>query len=177
MSNSLQPEAIRVCTVCDHPNPITNVKCDNCGLPLIVPSDSSAKTAPPPKPVAQRPLGDLSGGTVTLFVQGTSQPVVIHPDRVIVLGVREHPGDTSVNVDFKTVGGPYLGVDHQHAVLRLIGDYVHLEDLGSQRGTFVNNERLEPGEQHRLRNGDQLRLGDLLVVFMYYGDSRSARLI
>ena len=60
---------------------------------------------------------------------------------------------------------------------RLSGGQVHIEDLGNTAGTYVNNQRLAVGETLRLRNGDQIRLGELLIVFMYYGDAQSARLI
>ncbi len=175
MSNhSIQPDSMRVCTVCETPNPASNLKCRNCGLPL---SAGTSGSEPRPESAPSRPLADMSGGTVSLFVQGSPQPVIIHPDEVIVLGLREHPLDTSVAVDFSATGGQHLGVAHHHAVLQLLGDFVHIEDLGSPAGTYVNNQELVTGEPFRLRNGDQIHLGDLLIVFMYYGDSRSARLI
>jgi hypothetical protein len=47
----------------------------------------------------------------------------------------------------------------QHALLRLIGDTAWLYDDDSTHGTFVNGERLSPGQGQPLHPGDRIALG------------------
>lgn len=60
-----------------------------------------------------------------------------------------------------SVEGP--SVSGVHAVLERFGASWTVRDLGSRNGTFVNGERIL-GE-HALRDGDELRLAKLRIVF------------
>jgi len=46
-----------------------------------------------------------------------------------------------------------------------------VRDEGSTNGTRLNNEKLEPGEEHPLKNGDILQVGGVEMLF----DSESSR--
>jgi hypothetical protein len=61
---------------------------------------------------------------------------------------------------------PFSGVSAQHARLFRKGAAPEwwLEDLGSSNGTWLGTRRLAPGAPHPVRPGDQLRLGDLVLV-------------
>jgi hypothetical protein len=48
-----------------------------------------------------------------------------------------------------------------HALLRVVGDTVWLHDDGSTHGTFVNGERVAPGQGRLLQDGDRITLGDV----------------
>jgi pSer/pThr/pTyr-binding forkhead associated (FHA) protein len=50
-----------------------------------------------------------------------------------------------------------------HAVLECYPSGWSVRDLGSTNGTFVNNARV--AVEHRLRNGDEIRIGDSRLVF------------
>src|SRR5258707_2693716 len=57
----------------------------------------------------------------------------------------------------------HLIIDHTqvsrlHACLEYDHEQVVLTDLNSTNGTFVNGERLRPGQQQRLRARDQIHL-------------------
>lgn len=41
-------------------------------------------------------------------------------------------------------------------------------DMGSANGTFINGQRLHPNEVRLLRNGDELRLGKLVMSVAFY---------
>jgi pSer/pThr/pTyr-binding forkhead associated (FHA) protein len=49
-------------------------------------------------------------------------------------------------------------VSRRHAAIRLIGQEIAIEDLGSTNGTFVNDERISGVRQ--LRDGDVVAFGD-----------------
>jgi hypothetical protein len=59
------------------------------------------------------------------------------------------------------IGDP--AVSRRHARVLHDASGVWVEDLGSTNGTFVNGDRLL--ERHRLRDGDELKFGDSVVLF------------
>jgi pSer/pThr/pTyr-binding forkhead associated (FHA) protein len=58
-------------------------------------------------------------------------------------------------------------VSRHHAKIRLDGQIATLEDLGSKNGTYVRGERLTA--PYPLIDGDQIRLGSVLVTFRIPG--------
>ena len=65
-----------------------------------------------------------------------------------------------------TYNDPAAYVSRQHA--RIISDAggYFVEDLGSANGTFLNDRRLPGGVPTRLRNGDKVRIGKVLLNFI-----------
>ena len=55
------------------------------------------------------------------------------------------------------------GVSRHHARILIDGDNATLEDLGSKNGTYVAGERVT--NPRRLSDGDQIRLGSVVVTF------------
>ncbi len=68
-------------------------------------------------------------------------------------------------IDLAEVGGAEKGVSRLHAALSYdsAGEMIHIYDLGSANGTFINGRRLHPTERRVLRDGDELRLGRLVL--------------
>lgn len=58
------------------------------------------------------------------------------------------------------------GVSRRHAEIRRDGEAYFLADLRSRNLTKVNNLRVEPGRDHKLRPGDKINICD--VEFVYY---------
>ena len=58
------------------------------------------------------------------------------------------------------------GVSWRHASLRWTGRIWELQDLGSLNGTFVDEQRVDPGARVVLRVGAQLRFGDSREVWL-----------
>ncbi len=61
-----------------------------------------------------------------------------------------------------------LGLSRKHAKINASDDGVVVEDLGSQNGTWVNNQRIEGSRV--LRHGDLLNFYDYGVLFLEDGD-------
>jgi hypothetical protein len=53
------------------------------------------------------------------------------------------------------------GVSRRHAAVSRAGDQLVVNDLGSTNGTYVNGRRLGDAPPWPLRDGDQLRIGDV----------------
>jgi hypothetical protein len=55
-----------------------------------------------------------------------------------------------------------LAVSGEHAVLQLAGQEVHLEDLNSTNGTYVNGKAVK---KHTLQNGDVVEVGKYKIKY------------
>ena len=60
---------------------------------------------------------------------------------------------------------PNHTVSRRHARVRRRGDRYFIEDLHSFNGTFVLGNRLEPGVWHPLRDGDEISIAAIPLVF------------
>lgn len=59
-------------------------------------------------------------------------------------------------------------VSRIHADIRVDGDSLYLEDIGSANGTYINHNLLPKGNRHLLRAGDRISLGKGdLVTFLF----------
>lgn len=85
---------------------------------------------------------------------------VIWESRQIALGPGENvlgrAADAAVWIDAP-------GVSRHHARIRLADTDAILEDLGSKNGTYLRGERVTTAAS--LRDGDQIRLGSVVVTF------------
>ncbi len=68
-------------------------------------------------------------------------------------------------IDLTSHGGDEGGVSRKHCRVTLAGNQYFAEDLGSSNGTWVGTTRLQPGVRTPLNNGDQMRLGKLVLNF------------
>ena len=65
---------------------------------------------------------------------------------------------------------PEAKVSRKHALIRLTGNAVTLEDLGSLNGTFVNRgSRLEKGKPVDVKVGDELIVGKTFLTLSVVG--------
>lgn len=67
------------------------------------------------------------------------------------------------------------GVSRQHARIRIAGGEARLEDLGSKNGTYLRGRQVSASEV--LRDGDQIRLGSVLVTFRIPSDAGSTETV
>jgi pSer/pThr/pTyr-binding forkhead associated (FHA) protein len=68
-------------------------------------------------------------------------------------------------VDLTSHGAEEGGVSRRHAKLIIQGNQCLIEDLNSTNFTFVNNQKLNPGVGRPLNDGDQVRLGKVMLTF------------
>ena len=52
-------------------------------------------------------------------------------------------------------------VSRKHAMLEMREGKLQILDPGSRNGTFINGERLKPGQWHELEEGSQIKMGNL----------------
>ncbi len=183
----------RFCSLCGHANlPGANF-CENCGARLAPPpspepaaqavtpapsipqspSASPPATPPAPAPVAPppatpSPAAPQAPGFVTgrLVIQGSNVSLPIPAGKSVVTIGREDPvSNIFPEIDLAPHGGLEQGVGRRHARLVLQGNQVCLEDMNSVNGTSLNQQRLAPGQPAPLKDGDELHLGNLALIY------------
>jgi len=166
---------MQVCQNCGHRNRPGVVFCENCGASLIGSSPLSTKS------FGQR--GDAAGDKDTakiiesagsdVFGQGTilrmeiegAEPILLRPKQETVFGRRDPATGSMPDVDLTPFAGYRMGVSRKHAVVRQSesSDRLDLLDLGSSNGTFLNGARLSANRPYRLRDGDEVRFGQMVM--------------
>jgi hypothetical protein len=63
------------------------------------------------------------------------------------------------------IDDPSVSRVHCSIALSKEGELI-IADLGSANGTFVNGERIAPGQAHRLNSGDELKIGDMSLTLI-----------
>ncbi|MFA6956248.1 MAG: FHA domain-containing protein [Thermoanaerobaculia bacterium] len=67
------------------------------------------------------------------------------------------------------------GISRRHAVLRLANGIATIRDLESENGTFVGATRADA--ETPLRDGDELRLGSILLTFRLVSGDETTRTV
>ncbi len=115
---------------------------------------------------ALQPRAALFGekNLLRLDIEGSSEPIIIKPEAETIFGRRDPATGAMPDVDLTPFAGYQMGVSRRHAAIRFgDGQSLNLWDLGSSNGTYLNGERLSAHRPYRLHNGDELRLGSLMM--------------
>lgn len=113
--------------------------------------------------------------TVIIFVDGQREPIGTVVEKEIALG-RGNPGAAPRSyLDLGAYGAFDKGVSRLHAKLKRQDKSFIIEDLDSANGTFVNGHSLATQEPYPLKNGDELRLGDLRMHIYLLAETESVQ--
>jgi two-component system cell cycle response regulator len=107
-----------------------------------------------------RPLGSTRDRACILVLSGSRVGTLFHLERAETVIGRSQRADVNIDDD---------GVSRTHARLRIDGDAVWIEDLGSRNGTFVNGIRVRT--PMKLADGDKLQLGRGTILKFTYHDA------
>jgi serine/threonine-protein kinase len=113
-------------------------------------------------------LGELpatEGSGAHLVVMGTGATILLPARDGLLIGRADPKAELTPDVDLGAHGGSQAGVSRNHARLSRCPEGWLLEDVGSTNGTFVNQTQLAPGQPVRIRSGDTVRCGQLLLTF------------
>jgi hypothetical protein len=169
-SQPSQPGTIE-CPTCHKTNPPGSPYCYSCGTILqVAPGLANATRPLGPHSVDNAFFGE--NWVLYLKVQGTSETLRVQPRQgtETVLG-RKSPDSVMIpDVDLSAYAGDERGVSRLHASLRRQDQTLVLTDLGSVNHTFINGQRVHEHEVRVLHDGDEIRLGRL-VLYAYFRDS------
>ncbi len=84
----------------------------------------------------------------------------------VVIGRSDPVKGVYPEIDLAGHGGESSGVSRRHARLILQDGRWCIEDLNSTNFTFLNRQKLIPGQRYPLRSGDELRLGLLMLEYL-----------
>jgi serine/threonine protein kinase len=98
-------------------------------------------------------------------VAATGSLLVIPQKDQVLIGRADPRGNVIPDIDLATYGGGSAGVSRQHARMVRQDDGWFIEDLSSTNGTFVNDQPVPPSRATRLKDGDKVRCGQLLLIF------------
>jgi hypothetical protein len=80
-----------------------------------------------------------------------------------LLGRADTASNVFPDIDLTPHGALERGVGRRHFQLRVQGGTIVGEDMASTNGSFVNGQKLAPRTPVILKNGDELRLGQLVL--------------
>lgn len=174
-----QPAAsYRECPRCHHRNRIGVLICESCGMNLATEgtvivgqtrklNEEDSKQLEALK-AAQPSLGSgvfESSYTLILHIPGNNQPISIKPadHNEVVFGRQDPSANIFPQVDLTLYAAFQLGLSRKHATVIYKERQLYLQDLKSANGTYLNGVKLPAYEQHQIRNGDEIRMGQLIM--------------
>ncbi len=178
------PSGGLTCVSCDALLEPGSQFCDMCGTPVrpappappvppsLAPTERTLapppSAVPPPAPLAAPPPqpSPPPPNPPRLAVQGSERILAFPQGRSeFVLGREDPISNVFPEIDLTECGGEEGGVSRRHARIFIQGSQFLIEDLNSTNYTFVNQQRLTPGQPHPLNDGDELRLGRVKLTF------------
>ncbi|GIK62212.1 MAG: hypothetical protein BroJett018_00060 [Chloroflexota bacterium] len=157
----------------------TEILRSNLGPAVPAQSQSAAQATPPPPPLYNKQYADYQSPNVSPSAPSVPSPVPaalaqagIGPGSVWLDGIGGMVAGQRITIykDETLLGRSGvcdvqfhdLKVSRQHALLRRYNGQYYLYDMQSSGGTFVNEQKVE---SQQLRDRDQIRLGDSVVIF------------
>jgi pSer/pThr/pTyr-binding forkhead associated (FHA) protein len=168
------------CVNCGHENRPGVMFCENCGASLADEApmetksiDASTEDEKAELGVEESMLLDVRVQGTAIFqekdllrldIEGSSEPIVLKPEAETIFGRRDPATGAMPDVDLTPFAGYRMGVSRRHAAIRFGDEQIlNLWDLGSSNGTYLNGERLNAHRPYRLHDGDELRLGQMMI--------------
>lgn len=166
----------KICPTCQQSNSSHALMCSGCGESLNTSRTGTVKVPENFMGVSQADhfahITEVYKKALVLFVLDEKDPIIIQNiDKYVILGRPVSPADNVSTVDLTRHGAPQLGVSRQHVKITPAYNGYSIQDLGSTNGTWLNEIRLTPHSLYILRNGDQLRMGQMnMNVYFELGE-------
>ncbi len=153
---------MQVCPNCGNDNLDGVIFCDKCGVALSEVSVSTTNLGG---------TGSLEAGSdqladehiIFLHVMGYEDPVTVKIQDQVVLGRISGETEGVMHINLSDFDAENEGVSRRHALFSRDEDRLLVSDLGSTNHTFVNNQQLHEHDQFVIRDGDELKLGNLVM--------------
>lgn len=105
-------------------------------------------------------------------IEGGATPIILQPKQEMVFGRRDPATGAMPDVDMTPYAGYRMGVSRRHAAIRYQDRRLDLWDLGSSNGTFLQGVRLNAHRPYQIRDGDEVRLGQMVLKLYFQSGSR-----
>ena len=101
----------------------------------------------------------------------TSGRVIECPDKDnVIIGRFDTVTGERPDIDLTQDNGVELGVSRRHVCINFRDNAPYLTDLGSKNYTFLNRRQMMRGQPYPLQNGDEIRLGNVILKVLYDPD-------
>ena len=100
-----------------------------------------------------------------LFSETTNSDLPLPPKTEIIIGRSDADQGVFPDIDLGSQGSASNSVSRRHARLLAQAGQVFIDDLKSTNSTYLNQIRVEPGQPVLLKNGDEIRLGGITLVY------------
>ena len=147
--------------------------CTECGLSLLSPKYKDMTDVlpftylmhrtSPPLPVEHERVVLEEERPLTFMIPSSRQRVVVSLHEQIQIGRADAEGDFFPELDLTDHNGGKKGVSRHHAAFEASKLGTVLIDLGSTNGTYLNSFRLTEKRPYLIKDGDEIRFGDLLI--------------
>ncbi|MCZ7545238.1 MAG: FHA domain-containing protein [Anaerolineae bacterium] len=107
---------------------------------------------------------------LVVHIRDAAEPIIVRPGEEVILGRYDPISGSTPGLDLSLYNAVDKGVSRLHAVIRRQGDALNLVDLGSANSTYLNGQRLVPHQPRVLRDGDEVRLGRLVLQVYFRHD-------
>jgi len=160
-------DASLICPQCGHYNLLNSKLCVRCQH-LFTAETSEIKQT-------DEIASSINWGTKTLdkklfmHVHGSSQSIEIPLEEGIemIIGRYDPIKNAAPHVDLSNYNAAEKGVSRNHALMLYDNGSIKIADLGSPNFTYLNGQKLMPNQSRILRDGDELRLGKLLLTIQF----------
>ncbi len=161
------------CPHCGFVNPDEAKLCVRCSLPLSVEEEGGGQEKDSTRMLENTPYhpsvprwgtASLGGARkLLLHVRGYDTPLVVPLAERLIIGRYDTETGKTPDISLDEYGAREQGVSRQHAMIVWGADGLKVMDLGSANHTFINGQRLIMHQARILRDGDELRLGRLVI--------------
>jgi hypothetical protein len=159
------------CPICQRENPKNTLFCNECGAYLLGGNGNETGLLPASgvtwvnrEEMTGAPRVDVTSPlSLKLTIPESGREVEVPLAEEVTIGRLDTVSASFPDVDLSGDDALDKGVSRRHAKITRRGHEVFVKDLGSMNGTFVNCKKLTPYLPEALRNGDQLRLGKLML--------------
>jgi hypothetical protein len=102
---------------------------------------------------------------LVLGIEGETRSITFNANDIteLVLGRSDPKTGEAPPINLTDYGGLEKGVSRKHAVINRKDGSLYLIDQGSANGTYLNGQRLVAQQERVLRDGDDVRLGHLMI--------------
>lgn len=115
----------------------------------------------PAVPALTGPLDQKLPWVVEFRVVGTASTLNARVTETMTIGRSDAQTGVKPEVDLTPFDAFAKGVSRKHAIITVKDQRLMIQDLHSTNGTRLNNVLCKPGEEYRLRHGNEIMLGTL----------------
>jgi hypothetical protein len=161
---------VTTCPQCNRENKEEEKICIYCGTPLVdVKAGTSTRTLDDTDFEEGVPKwGSARFGSRTNLLIGVDDAVrtfIFDADQIeqLVIGRQDPVSGEAPEINLTPFSALEKGVSRKHAAIVRKDGSLYIVDMGSPNGTFLNGQKLVPNQARVLRDGDDIRLGHLVV--------------